>query len=769
MSQVQDVLRVEFRPDTLREARPPRPRSRTAPVTRRGVASAAVIGNYPPRMCGIATFTRDIHAGIAAASPSTRWRVVAMCDGRDYDFPEAVTHVIGQEDQAAYVATAQALNASGVEVVYLQHEFGIFGGPAGEHVLILLRLLRMPVITTLHTVLERPDANQKRVMDEIIRRSARVVVMANKGAEILRRVHPHSAGKVTVTPHGAPTREQAPTDAFKEKLGLAGYDVVTTFGLLGPGKGLETVVRALPEILARSPDAVYLVVGATHPNLVAEQGEAYRESIVDLARSLGVGHALRFINRFVSNDELVDILQATDVYVTPYLNEQQITSGTLSYALALGRPIVSTPYWHAAEALADDVGVLCGFGDAQAFGREISGLLTDDARRSAMSRRAYRAGAPSRWPNVGRAYIDLGVAGIIESETQRPAIDPSLRPSLTAVKRLFDDCGILQHARFRTPDRAHGYCVDDNARALLLAARLVALDGAAPGLRRQASTAAAFVEHAWNPVRGRFRNFMSYGREWLDEGGCDDCNARSLEAVFEAAVSPSSPELRDWAVDLGRRAFQHAGEWRSLRSLALVAKAARAGVGVVIERDEAVRVMTAAGDALMGGLAAHGPWFEPRLGYDNARLPEGLLIAGAYMRREDWIASGVAALEWLWERQTLRGVFCPVGTAAFDGAQADPEFDQQPIEALASIEACAAAFAATIDEAWLDRAAWAHDWFGGANLLGVALATPEDGGCFDGLTASGPNLNQGAESVLCRQLAAVAMRRLSGSDLQAVR
>lgn len=763
---MQDLLRVEFRPDRLPVESPPRRIAPPVGQSGRRIARAAMIGNYPPRMCGIATFTRDLQNGMAAASVRTNWLIAAISAGRTPDLPDRVTHVFDQDDPTSYVEVARALNAAGTEVAYLQHEFGIYGGPAGEHVLILLRTLRMPVITTLHTVLEQPNPDQKRVMDEIIRLSARVVVMARKGAELLARVHPSSVGKTAIAPHGAPFREDAPTEPFKEKIGLAGRPTITTFGLLGPGKGLETVVRALPRILARSPNAVYLVVGATHPNLVAEQGEAYRESIVALADSLGVGQALRFINRFVSNSELADILQATDVYVTPYLNEQQITSGTLSYALALGRPVVSTPYWHAAEALADDVGILCKFGDADDFAASISGLLTDHAARNAMSRRAYQYGAASRWPNVGRTYINLGVAAIAEATERTGARDARLSPSLAAVKRLFDDCGMLQHGKFRIPDRDHGYCTDDNARALVLLAQRAHMDGVTESVRCLAYTAAAFVNHAWNPSTGRFRNFMSYSRQWLDEGGGDDCNARALEALFVMAAAPTADDLGAWAVELGRRAFQHAHEWRSLRSVALVSKSARKGSGIVISPAEAQRAMTLAGNALMSGRAAHGPWFESRLGYDNARLPEALILAGRELHRKDWVAAGLESLEWLVRRQTRAGVFCPVGTSAFDPGQTEPDFDQQPIEALAAIDAFSAAWEASGAEVWRSRALAAHAWFLGENLLGASLATEPDGGCFDGLTAAGPNCNQGAESVLCRQLAALSVRRLCGPEGQ---
>lgn len=386
----------------------------------RSIRHAAIIGNYPPRVCGIATFTRDILAGLKASSPATRWTVVAMNDkpARPYDFGGAVDHVIAQDNCDDYLAVADALNKSDVEIVFVQHEFGIFGGPAGSRLLLLLRRLRMPVIVTLHTVLQNPDADQRRVTDEIVRNAAAVVVMTQKGANLLKRVFGAPAEKIHVVPHGAPFRSLAATESFKAALGMKGRRVVSTFGLLSPNKGIETVIRAMPTVLARHPDTTYLVVGATHPNLVEREGEGYRDSLVDLAQQLGVQDNVRFINRFVSDDELVDILQASDVYVTPYLTETQITSGTLSYAIALGRPIVSTPYWHAAEALADGVGVLCPFKDHACFAQAIINVLADDTLRQRMAMRAWVAGKPSRWSNVGGAYMKLAADACALSATQ---------------------------------------------------------------------------------------------------------------------------------------------------------------------------------------------------------------------------------------------------------------------------------------------------------------------------------------------------------------
>ncbi len=490
---------------------------------------AAMIGNFPPRKCGIATFTRDTFENLRAALPRTEWNLVVMEDkGGNHVYPQQVTHIVPQDDISAYLQTADDLNRSGVEVVFLQHEFGIFGGESGSHILALLRRLRMPVVTTLHTVLQNPNPDQKRVLDEILRISSAVIVMTEMGADILERVHDAGPTKVHVIPHGAPERPFSATDPFKAPLGLTGNKVIMTFGLLSPNKGLETIIRGLPAILDRHPDAIYLIVGATHPHLVKHEGEAYRDRLIELARSLGVVDHLRFINRFVGDTELVDLLQAADLYVTPYLTEAQVTSGTLAYAIALGKPVISTPYWHAKEALADGVGVICPFNDTRAFTREIIDLLADDERRDAMAHRAYNAGEPSRWRKVAQETTGLALACLTSHERRKEeAFIPLARPKLDGLLRMSDDCGVMQHSRFGAPDRRHGYCTDDNARALSLIARLAAEGPLDPAAMKLGLSCAAFLNHAWNPESGRFRNFMGFDRRWLDEGGSDDCCARA--------------------------------------------------------------------------------------------------------------------------------------------------------------------------------------------------------------------------------------------------
>jgi glycosyltransferase involved in cell wall biosynthesis len=744
--------------------------SSTPVITKKSVAipqraalrHAAMIGNFPPRLCGIATFTRDMLDGLGSASPGTKWDVVALDDGRGpYQFPERVTRTIAQQDADAYLQTADALNREGVEAVFIQHEFGIYGGAAGQHLLLLMRRLRMPIFVTLHTVLENPDADQRRVMDEILKLASGVGVMAEKGADILARVHHVGPSKVHVIPHGAPDRPFAATDTFKARFGLEGARTIMTFGLLSPNKGIETIIRALPRILERSPDAVYVVAGATHPHLIAHEGERYREGLVELARSLGVEDHVRFINKFLDQEELVDLLQATDVYATPYLTETQITSGTLSYAIAVGKPIVSTPYWHAVEALADGVGVVVPFGDVESFARELGEILSNDLKRETMARRAYRAGAPSRWINVGRSYLEIVQAVRSNQQLTPPTPLRTLaRPSLGAVRRMFDDVGMAQHAKFRVPDRRHGYCVDDNARALALFA-LLARDGdQADSEARLAYTAAAFVNHSWNEEKGRFRNFMSYDRRWLDDGGCDDCNGRSLHALALMAKHAPRDDLSHWATDLGRLVFRHVGEWTSLRARAHVARALLEGESVMISTREVCAVLSETRDALLAQLAHQGDWFEPMLAYDNALLPEALIRIGQRLGDRAAVDSGLQALDWLTVRQSAAGGrFRPIPTSAFKGGD-HPTFDQQPLEALATIEACVAACSATNADIWADRAIAAFEWLGGENDLALPLANAEDGGCFDGLTVSGANQNQGAESILAYHLASAAMRRL---------
>ena len=736
------------------------------------IARPAIIGNFPPRQCGLATFTRDMHACLAKAMPNAAWRVIAMNEpGASYDYPSEVTHQLAQDDIDGYRQLADELNQSGTDVMFVQHEFGIYGGPSGRHLLALLERLNMPIVTTLHTILEQPNAEQRAVMDSLIRLSDTLVTMAHKGAEILQSVYKVNPARIAVIPHGAPTRPLRDTASFKADMGLLGRKTLTTFGLLSPNKGIETVIAALPDIIRGCPEVVYLVIGATHPHLVRQEGEAYRDSLKKMARDLGIEKHVHFINSFVEDNELIDILQATDVYVTPYLTETQITSGTLSYALALGRPIVSTPYWHAKEVLSNGVGVLCPFKDSQAFTLAIANLLASDAARNAMSQRAYNAGLSSRWSAVAQAYVQRAQDDMEQRSLapQLHSLMPAQAPAWGAIARMTDDCGIFQHGALLLPDRQHGYCTDDNCRALSLAARLSTVTALTPRQIELTRAYAAFVNHAWHH-EGRFRNFMSFGRSWLDDGGSDDCCARTYESLVDVVRSGLPEDLRRWACGLAHNVLPHVMGWTSIRSRAILIKALVRGFGVIGDGQAVQALVRTLGNSLQLAARRHSrdghPWFETALSYDNARLSEGLILAGAFLAEGDMLKTGLESLRWLMERQSdaTTGCFVPVPTSQFDAGGHlvregldHPLFDQQPIEVVATIDACISAYRVTHASIWWNEAMRAFAWFTGGNVHHLTMITP-DGGCYDGLTRDGFNGNQGAESILSYPLSWAALK-----------
>ena len=726
------------------------------------LSKAAIIGNFPPRQCGLATFTRDMYACLSKALPNTDWDVIAMNDpGATYDYPLEVTHQIPQDDIAAYRDLAETLNADGTQVLFVQHEFGIYGGPSGAHLIECLERVNFPIVTTLHTILEKPNDEQKRVMQALIRLSSTLVTMAQKGADILQRVYGVKAEQISIVPHGAPSRPLRDTAEFKPHLHLAGKKTLTTFGLLSPNKGIETVIAALPDIRKTCPDVVYLVIGATHPHLVRHEGEKYRDGLKAMARELGVEDNIRFINRFISDNDLIDILQATDVYVTPYLTETQITSGTLSYALALGRPTVSTPYWHAVEALAGGVGILCDFHDTRAFAEAITKLLASDQVRAEMSMRAYMAAQPSRWSAVAGAYVTRATDDVAHYEApKRHTATLPAPPSWAAIERMTDDCGIFQHGKYRLPDRQHGYCADDNARALSLVARQSRLTPLTAAQVSLAYRYAAFLNHAWNG--DSFRNFMSYGRDWLDDGGFDDCNARSCEALVDVARSGLPEDLRRWACDLGTQILPKVEGWTSLRSRAVMIKSLVRAFGVFGDGQEMQVLVRYFTRDLHQRFKAHArpghEWFEPDLAYDNARISEGLILGGAFLAEQDMLEDGLRAQKWLMKKQARNGVFVPIPNSKFsDDGPDHPLYDQQPLEVLATIDAALSAWRITGDHSWREEALRAFAWFHGENTAGLSLLDGE-GGCYDGLNPNGLNLNQGAESILSYPMSWAALK-----------
>jgi glycosyltransferase involved in cell wall biosynthesis len=737
----------------------------------------ALIGNSLPRRCGIATFTTDLQRAISKSGPNRQACVVAMTDhDQTYDYPSSVVLQIRDDNLQEYARAATSLNAGGFEVVCLQHEFGIFGGDAGAHILELLARLTMPVVTTLHTVLASPSAIQRAVLERIVEASAKVVVMAEKGRELLRGVYRVPHEKIEVIAHGIPDFPFVQSDTAKARLGFSGRSVILTFGLLSPSKGIEVMIDAMPSIIKRCADAVYVVLGATHPNLVRDQGEAYRESLTARVLELGVEDHVVFLDQFVNQATLLDFISMCDVYVTPYLNEAQMTSGTLAYSFGLGKPVVSTPYWHARELLADGRGILVSFGDAAGIGDEIAELLTDNGRRQAMREQAYAASRSMTWERTAERYMT-----VFEQAGQRQRLklmsraepDATLSPALaTPDMRLghflsmCDDTGLFQHAVYSIPDRTHGYCVDDNARALLLACVLNE-PGERPISDVLTARFAAFVQHAWNPDTGRFRNFMGFNRTWLEDSGSADSHGRTLWALGECTRKDASPSRRLWARTLFAQALPAVERLRSPRASAFTLLGLDAYCAVVADNPRALEIRRVLADGLMSGLAsvetADWQWFEEGLAYDNARLPQALIVTGMATQTPAYIDAGLRSLRWLMTQQTApTGHFRPVGTTGFGELRRLPcAFDQQPLEATATIAACLAAWRVDDDAEWKAMATKAFSWFLGSNDLSVALVDPETGSCCDGLHPDRANENSGGESVVSYLLALAEIRHLA--------
>ncbi|AXC09804.1 Glycosyltransferase [Acidisarcina polymorpha] len=689
-----------------------------------------------------------------------------------YEYPEAVRLELEQEECSSYQRAADFLNFNGNDLVCLQHEYGIFGGPAGKHILTLLRRLKMPLVTTLHTVLREPDWDQRAVLEEIAQLSDRLIVMSEHAADLLQEVYGIPRGKVDVIPHGVPDLPFMDPNYFKDQFGTEGKSVVLTFGLLSPNKGVENVINALPAILAIHPDLVYIISGATHPHIKRREGERYRDSLRALAEELGVGPNVIFNNRFVSTEELVEHVGAADIYITPYRQEAQVVSGTLAIAIGAGKAIISTPYWHAKELLADGRGIIVPFDDPAAIAAAATALLDNDADRHAMRKRAYLYARATTWPETARAYM---------ASFQRARAERMLRPRATRedaatleesatlarlnthhLLSMTDDTGILQHAIFSLPNCLEGYTTDDNARALIVA---VLLNGSShAGLSRRYLT---FLWHAFNDKTGRFRNFLSYDRKWLEPSGSEDSHGRAMWALGTVLGNTKDAGLRGAAGRLFEKAFPAASTFSSPRAWAF----SILGMQAYLDWFPGDRVVQGARNLLANRLLdiymrASSPgwkWFETSLSYSNARLSQALLLAGHQSKNQRMVEMGCESLRWLVAEQH-RGdsdIFVPIGSMGFfaEGGE-KARFDQQPVEACATIAACLLAYRVTAERHWLDEAWSAFRWFLGANDLGIPLYDPATGGCRDGLHPDRVNENQGAESTLSFLMALLDMQSL---------
>jgi len=743
----------------------------------------AVIGNYLPRHCGIATFTTDLCEAIAAEYGTARLLALPVSDTEEgYDYPARVRWSLAQDDVASYQEAAEFLNFHNIDMVCLQHEYGIFGGPAGSHILHLLRGLKMPVVTTLHTVLREPDADQLVVMEEIAELSDRLIVMSQLSSQFLQEIFKVPASKIDMVPHGVPDLPFLDPNFYKDRFGVEGKAVLLTFGLLSPNKGIENVIKAMPQILSKHENVVYLVAGATHPHILRREGDKYRASLQALAKEVGVESQVIFHDRFATPEEMAEFIGAADIYVTPYRHEAQVVSGTLAYALGAGKAIISTPYWHAIELLDEGRGALVPFQDPGAIAQKTIELLSTPALRHAMRKRAYLFARDMIWKKSAQGYM-ASFSRVRSDRMATPRVQFSARSTgkslnqlpelkLSHVNALTDDTGMLQHAIFTIPNRAEGYTTDDNARALIFTVLLNQLGVESTSLSAAANPDwafryMAFLEHAFNPRLKRFRNFLGYDHQWLEEQGSEDSHGRALWALGTLLGRSGNPGLRGAAGRLFEFSVPAVVEFHSPRACAYALLGIQEYLHSYAGDRDAQRVRSALGQRLLDMYeSVHRPewkWFEDVVAYGNARLPQALLLAGSACGNEPMISAGLDSLEWLMETQhcPANGHFVPIGSEGFyrqGGEQA--RFDQQPVEAAGAVSACLQAYRVTGDDRWRVDAWSAFNWFLGDNDLQLPLYDSATGGCRDGLHPDRANQNQGAESTLSFLMALLEMSSL---------
>jgi glycosyltransferase involved in cell wall biosynthesis len=746
----------------------------------------AFVGNYLPRQCGIATFTTDLCTALATEYGSGRLFAIPVNDPEsNYEYPEQVRLELEQEDIGSYERAAEFLNFNGNDLVSLQHEYGIYGGVAGRHILTLLRKLKMPVVTTLHTVLRDPNPDQRAVLEEIASLSDRLIVMSEQAAQFLRDIYSVPSGKIDIIPHGVPDFQFMDPNFYKDRFGVEGKSVLLTFGLLSPNKGIENVIRAMPAILARHPNVVYIVSGVTHPHIRKRDGERYREGLQALAEQLGVSSNLILVNRFVSAEELVEHVGAADIYITPYRQEAQIVSGTLAIALGAGKAIVSTPYWHAKELLADKRGVLVPFENPGAIAEAVVQLLDNDGERHAMRKRAYLHSRETIWSKTARKYMASFQRARFERTLQPRATQKNdvatsaadYLPELNAdhLLRLTDDTGILQHAIFSVPNASEGYTTDDNARALMVSTHLDEdpIGKSQRGSTNLSSRYLAFLWLAFDTDTGRFRNFLGYDRRWLEYVGSDDSHGRALWSVGTVLGASRNAGLRGAAGRLFEAAVPATLSFTSPRAWAF----SILGMQAYLDWFPGDRAIQGVRNTLANRLldiyerthSATWRWFEKSLSYSNARLSQALILAGWRSDNQRMIEAGMDSLKWLVAEQHRddKEIFVPIGSNGFfiEGSE-KARFDQQPVEACATVSACLEVYRLTEEGLWFEEAQRVFRWFLGKNDLQVQLYDATTGGCRDGLHPDRINENQGAESTLSFLMALQEMQSAKVTNAQ---
>ena len=739
----------------------------------------AIVGNHLPRKCGIATFTTDL-ADALEEELKTFGTVstVAMNDvPESYEYPERVKFVIRDTNQMDYFEAADFLNTSKYNVVIIQHEYGIFGGMSGSLILHLIKALSMPVIVNLHTVLENPAQEQKMIVAEMAKYVNCFTVMSMKAVEFLKTRYNINGVRIEYIPHGIPDMPFRQPGFFNEELGLEKKDIILTFGLLGPDKGIEVMIKALPEVVRRFPDVVYAVVGQTHPNIIRETDDAYRHSLIKLVNRIGMDSHVIFHNHFISNEILMHYLQTCKLYVIPYLKQQQITSGTLSFAMGAGCAVVSTPFWYAEEMLDEGRGILTAFNDPQQLARKVMSILEDTNKWNTLRLQAYQFTRRMTYRETARKLLDLAgnirqsgkVSGAVKEEYKESY---KILNELPAVKldhllTMSDSTGILQHAKHTIPIFSEGYCTDDNARALFFTTLYFSLYKSNKILvliKRYLS----FLLYAFNQKNGRFRNFMTYERSWMEMQGSEDSHARTVWALGSVIKYEPTRGIKNLAVNLFHDSLHVVSGFMSLRAVAFTILGLNAYLCKYTGDTNALKLRNSLTERLFilfqQNQTPDWLWPEEMLAYANAKLPHALITSGLALDNHEMFDTGIKSLEWLLNIQTApEGHLTIIGNQGwYKRGEEKAKFDQQPIEAMNLLDACGDAFLATQDKKWIVEAEKCLAWFTDLNDLNVNVYDFETGGCQDGIGIDGVNLNQGAESTLSWLISLVRMYEITG-------
>ncbi len=724
----------------------------------------AYISTHPPRKCGLATFNQNLVQAVWSNVNNNNnlndYFVVAMHDGDDAqedDYPEEVKYIIRQEEQQDYINAAQFINNSDADICLLEHEFGIFGGQSGIYILPLIHRINKPLVCIMHTVLQSPSYIQKVIVKEIATHAAKIVVMTKRAVDFLTNIYDIPSDKISIIEHGVPDFELPVANPFQHLPTFRNKKILLTFGLLSKNKGLETVIRALPAIVKKYPDVIYVILGKTHPAVFKASGESYRNSIRLLATQLKVDKHLMFINNFVGEDELISYLAATDVYITPYLNEAQITSGTLSYAVGAGCAVVSTPYWHAEELLAEGKGVLFNFKDTEGLANIIVDLLENEEKMKGIKDKAFNYGLKLRWPKIGGEFLQVFEEAISNwSDTKEESevlINLELMPtfSIEHAARMTDDTGIVQHAKYGIPNLKEGYCLDDNARALIMALMTYQQYKSTEALR----VLPVYLSYIHYMLRedGNFHNFLSFNREYLDDVGSEDSYGRTIWALGFLIYSAPNNSYKEFAEELFFKSIQHCRSLQHLRG------SANAIIGISYflklhpDNEEMLTLMNELCVPLITAYEHNADddweWFEEKLTYDNGIFPLALLHAAEITGDEKTKSIALASLNFLDALTLSKGYLSPVGNDGwYYRGGALPVFDQQAIEVMAMVLVYFQAYQLTHDTTYIQKMFTSYLWFLGENSLRVPLYDPETKGCCDGLQPNGINRNQGAESTL---------------------